>query len=115
MRVIEQFNTALSMGLAKAVFDHARNFLVCAFILAIGIQEMKPGTDAIMSFISYKYSGVGVVALAGCLIVLNLLDGIRRISRVKHHSLLIAGLIVLYIFVSLRVVEMALSFRVAFF
>ncbi len=58
---------------------------------------------------------IGVVVLACFLIILNLLDGIRRISRLKHHRALIAGLIVLYIFMSLRVVEMALTFRAASF
>jgi len=103
------------MGLAKAVFDHARNFLVCAFILAIGVQEMKPGTESLLGFLSHKYSGIGVVILAGSLFILNLLDGIRKISRLKHNTILIVGLIALYIFMSLRVVEMALTFRTAFF
>jgi len=115
MKAFERINNALSTGLSKAVFDHARNFLVCAFILAIGLQEMRPGTESVLGFLSYKYSGVGVVILACCLIILNLLDGIRRISRFKHHASLIVGLIALYIFMSLRVVEMALTFRSASF
>jgi hypothetical protein len=114
MKVIDQINHALNAGLAKAVFDHARNYLVCAFVLAIGLQEMNPETESMLG-LSYKYSGIGVIALAGFLILLNLADGIRRISSVKHHSLLITGLVAVYIFFSLRVVEMALSFRVAFF
>lgn len=115
MKGFDQINHALSIGLAKAVFDHARNFLVCAFILAIGLQEMRPDTESILGFISYKYSGIGVVILACILIILNLLDGIRRISRLKNHTTLIAGLIALYIFMSLRVVEMALTFRATYF
>ncbi|RLA10717.1 MAG: hypothetical protein DRQ59_11310 [Gammaproteobacteria bacterium] len=113
MKGVEQINHALSAGLARAVFEHARNFLVCAFILAIGLQEMRPDTESILDLISFKYSGIGVVALACFLIILNLLDGIRRIARLKHHRALIAGLIVLYMFMSLRVVEMALTFRAA--
>ena len=111
MKVLDRINNALSTGLAKSVFEHARNFLVCAFILAIGLQEMRPDTESILGFISYKYSGIGVVILACFLIILNLLDGIRRISRFKHHAALITGLIALYIFMALRVVEMALTFR----
>jgi len=111
MKGFERVNYALSTGLAKAVFDHARNYLVCAFILAIGLQEMNPDTESILGLISYKYSGIGVVILACLLIILNLLDGIRRISRLKHNVILITGLIAVYIFISLRVVEMALTFR----
>mgnify|MGYP007010887375 CR=1 FL=1 len=42
--MFEHFNTALQAGLTKAVFDHARNYLICAFILAVGTNELKNRT-----------------------------------------------------------------------
>ena len=41
------------------------------------------------------------------LICLNLYDGIRRISKSKYHFMFTIALILLYLFLSVRVIEMA--------
>ena len=111
MKTIRQINTALDEGLAKSVFDHIRNFLMCAFLLAIGTAEFKQHTSHFLGLVSSNYSGVGVIGLSIILICLNLYDGIRRISRTKYHLILTIVLISIYIFLSIRVVEMTWDFR----
>ena len=44
MKLFKRFNDALDEGLSKSIFDHVRNYLMCSFLLAIGIAEAKqPG------------------------------------------------------------------------
>jgi len=111
MKILNKFNTSLEDGLSKAIFDHVRNYLMCAFLLAIGMAEFKQHTSLFFGLIPSSYSGKGVIGFSCALIGLNLYDGIRKISTSKYHLILTIGLISLYIFLSIRVIEMAWSFR----
>ena len=112
MKLINQLNIALQDGLSKKVFDHIRNYLMCALILALGTSEIKYHSSLLFGLISGKYSGIGVVGFSFVLIALNLYDGIRKLSRSRYHFAFTVCLIILYIILSLRVVEMAWNYRV---
>ena len=111
MNLIDKLNTVLQNGLSKEVFDHVRNYLICALLLAIGTTELREHSSTFFGIFSVKYSGVALVGLSVLLISLNLYDGIRKLSKFKYHLILEITLIVLYIFLSIRVTEMAWNFR----
>jgi hypothetical protein len=111
VKTIKYFNSALDRGLIKQVFDHIRNYLICAFILAIGTTELRQQEREFFDLIPATYAGWGVISLAAMLISLNLYDGIRRISKSKYHFVFTIALILLYLFLSVRVIEMAWDFR----
>jgi hypothetical protein len=111
MKTIKRLNDALDNGASKQIFDHIRNFLIGAFILAIGTTEFRQPGHQFFETIPPGYAGLGVISFAAVLISLNLYDGIRRISNSKYHLSLTLGLVVLYLFLSVRVVEMAWDFR----
>ena len=111
MKAIERVNDALDNGASKQIFDHVRNYLIGAFILAIGTTEFRQQGNQFFEIIPPGYAGLGVISFAAVLISLNLYDGIRRISSSKYHLSLTLGLVVLYLFLSVRVVEMAWDFR----
>ena len=113
MNIFNQFNIALDEGLTKTIFDHIRNYLMCALLLAIGTAEFNQHTSQIFSFVPNNYSGTGVIGISCILIFLNLYDGIRKISNSGHHVIFIIGLIFLYMFISVRVVELSWNFRIA--
>ena len=112
MNLITSLNTALQNGLSKNIFDHIRNFLICAAILAMGMSEIKNHSSLIFGFISSQHSGVGVVGLSGILIALNLYDGIRKLSKSRYHVVLTICLVMLYVFLSLRVIEMSWNYQI---
>jgi hypothetical protein len=112
MIILERLNIAVDRGISKDVFDHLRNFLMCAFLLAIGTNEIREHTSILFGFIPGQYAGSGVIVVALLPIVLNLYDGIRKISKTRYHSILTIGLIVFYLFLSVRVIEMAWDFRI---
>lgn len=111
MSRIKQFNTLLEEGLSKSIFDHLRNYLMCSLLLAIGITELRQSSHQFLSFIPVNYSGVGVTGLALLLISLNLYDGVRKISKSRYHVLLTTVLVIIYLFMSIRVIELAWTFR----
>lgn len=112
MNYIRRLIAALDSDFSKLVFDHLRNYLMCSFLLSIGIMEFKGETGIYLGQVGeYNYSGIGIIGLSCILICINLLDGIRKISRYKYHLLYTVILIILYVWMSLRVIELALQFR----
>ena len=112
MNFVEKFNQALESGLSKDVFDHIRNFLICAFVLAIGTSEVREHSSTFIGVTPSYYHGVIAIVLSVILILLNLYDCIRKLSKAKHHLTLIILLIGVYLFISFRVIEMAWEFRI---
>ena len=108
---IKKINGALDRGLSKKVFDHVRNYMICAFILAIGTTELRQQGNQVFDFVPPGYAGSGVISFAVILICVNLYGGIRRIWATKYHISLSVALVFLYLFMSVRVVEMAWDFR----
>jgi hypothetical protein len=111
MKPFRRFNSALDRGVIKQIFDHVRNYMICAFILAVGTTELRQTESQFFDLIPPGYAGSGVIFVASILICFNLYDGIRRISRSKYHISLTIGLVLTYLFLSVRVIEMAWDFR----
>jgi hypothetical protein len=111
MKAINRLNSALDRGAIKQIFDHVRNYMICAFVLALGTTELRQQESQFFDLIPPGYAGTGVIFVAGVLICFNLYDGIRRISRSRYHFSLTIGLVLLYLFLSVRVIETAWDFR----
>ena len=111
MGIIRRFNAALDRGLSKSVFDHVRNYMMCSLLLAIAVRGFDEQTDLLFDLIPNTYSGISLVALSIVLFCLNLYDGIREISKSGHHPFFIIGLVVLYVAMTIVVIELASSFR----
>ena len=112
-KAIDRLDVALDDGLTKSIFDHVRNFVMCAFLLAIGTAEFNTHSNLAIGIAGSQYSGIGVIVIAGLLFALNLYDGIRKLSRLKHHRLLTVVFITVYAIVSLRLVEIVWHIRAA--
>ncbi len=112
MKIPERLNASIDADVSKVIFDHLRNFLMCAFLLSIGTNEVKQHSSLLFGLLSSEYTGYGVIALATVLILLNLYDGVRKISNTRYHVLMTIVLVSLYVFFSIRVVEIAWNFRI---
>ena len=111
MILIKKFYNSLEQGLTKDIFDHVRNYLMCAFLIATGSYAMKYGSGGLLGVVTNEYTGIGIIALGFILALLNLYDGILRLSKFKHHLFLDIVLILLYIFISERIIEISWGFR----
>ena len=111
MKRLQKVNVALQNGMANEIFVHVRNYLICAFILAIGVNEFKQQENLLFGFIENEYSGVGVIGIAIILMAVNLYDGIRKLSVLKFHVIFNIVLVAVYVLLTLRVMEMTLTYR----
>jgi hypothetical protein len=114
MNQINRLNTALDNGLVKEVFDQVRNYLMCGFLPAIGVIAFEQNTGLRFGRVAagaFNYSGVWIIGLSFILFCLNLVDRVRKISKYKFGRTFSVILIVLYIVVSVRVIELAWYFR----
>ena len=111
MEQIKKFNAALDNGLSKSVFDHVRNYMMCSLLLAIGVTEFEKNSDLLFTLVPNNYSAICLVGLSCILFCLNLYDGIREISKSKYHTIYIIGLVMIYVGMSVVVIELASSFR----
>ena len=82
------------------------------FLLWEQTISIIPESDIFGIFPS-KFLGFGVIGLALVLIILNLYDGIRKLANLEHHKLLTLFLILLYVILTIRVVEVAWYYRVS--
>ena len=96
--MFKQINSAVENVPSKAIFDHLRNYFMCAFLLAIGTFEFRAQTNSFFGLIQSQYSGAGVIGLSCVLIGLNFYSGIRSISKSKYHLIFTLGLVLIYIF-----------------
>jgi len=114
MKIIKKFNVDLDKGLAKAVFDHVRNYMMCSLLLAIGVPGFDDNADLLINLIPNTYPAISLVALSFILYCLNLYDGIRVLSKSNYHTVYILGLVAVYIAMSVVVIELTSSFRASF-
>lgn len=110
---MERYGLLFDSGFSKAIFDHLRNYLMCSFLLAVGITEFRQYADASATFTVSNYAAVAIIALSCILFCLNLFDGIVQISKYKYHSIYTLGLVVCYAVMSIGVIELAVNFRAA--
>jgi len=112
MNLFKRMNGALELRTTRPIFDHVRNYMIGAFVLAIGTTELRNANELYFGFVPGKFEGLGVIVIGVILICINLYDGIYRISKSRYHIGLTLILLLLYLFFSARVVEMAWNFRV---
>ena len=111
--VIKRLKEQLEAGMSKAVFDHVRNFLMCSLLFAAGFYSLRHPPRFVLASWLAEYAGWTIIVMAVLLMLLNLADGIARITSLKHKKTLIILLVLLYVFISLRFLTMVVGFRSA--
>jgi hypothetical protein len=110
MRVVAQ--ALFDRGGLNAAFEHARNLVVGTFIVAAGFETVSHvDTIDLRGLYSPLFAGY-VVAGTGCvLIVLNFIDGLRKLAKLRWHFGLQTALSIAYLLFSLRLVQLIVLFR----
>ncbi|HEY0335383.1 MAG TPA: hypothetical protein VGC74_17050 [Stenotrophomonas sp.] len=97
-------------GLLRLIFEHVRNVAVSSLITAAGLEVARVSPSE-SEFTHPGFAGYSVAAIGMSLLVLNLLDGLWKLSRLKSHVLLQCVLCVSYALISWRVAQLVLSFK----
>ena len=97
-----------------SVFAHARNVLTGAAIIAAGVYAFTHlGTSQVPLTWTVHFAGYAVATVGVILLALNLVDGLRRLARRKHHLLLRVFAIFVYIGLTVRLTQVVVYFRSA--
>jgi hypothetical protein len=98
-------------GLDK-VFSHARNVLTGAAVIAAGLYAAHHlGANREGFAWSIRFAGYAVATMGGVLLTLNLIDGLRRLAKRRHHLALRLAMIFVYVALSVRLTQVIIYFR----
>ena len=112
MKLKHLVKEALDKGFIDEIFKHCRNITVASFFIAAGgyISENPPIFAAPVRFLNSGLAGAVVIGLGIGLLFLNLTDGIVKLSRFRGRWLLEALLLVVYLFIIMRLVQILTLF-----
>ena len=97
-----------------AVFTHARNVLTGAAVVAAGVYAVHHVGDANQSGVwNLHLAGYVVAAVGALLLLLNLVDGLRKLAQRRHPLLLRVATVFLYVVISMRLTQVIIYFRAA--
>ena len=101
-------------GLAT-VFQHARNVLTGAAVVGAGMYAVNhmETPRRLAGLWNMQYAGYAVAIMGALLLALNLLDGLRRLAQRPHHVMLRVLAILVYVALSLRLIQVIIYFRYA--
>lgn len=115
MNVVSRLNRKIDSEFIKNIFDHVRNLLICAFLLAVGTSNIKEEDGIFFSISQGSITKSCIVAIALILIAINTYNGIRIINNEKFNRLISISLVFLYLFLTVNILEMGWDLRMASF
>ena len=96
----------------ETIFMHARNVLTGAAVMAAGMYAASHlSTHGLPGMWNLRFAGYAVAVMGVLLLLLNLVSGLRRLARRKHHLVLRLIAIFLYTALSLRLTQVIIYFR----
>jgi len=101
-------------GLAT-VFQHARNVLTGAAVVGAGMYAVHhmETSSRLAGLWNVHLAGYAVAIMGAVLLALNLLDGLRRLAKRRHRLMLRVLAILVYVALSLRLIQVIIYFRYA--
>ena len=101
----------LDNDLNTRIFDSFKNMVLCALLFAAGTNAVQTDHRVFLSLTAVNLAGWGIIAVSALLMLLNISDGIRRLGKLRYHLVFQVLIILIYLIVSERVVEIVWSFR----
>ncbi len=96
-------------GVLRLVFEHARNVAIASVITAAGLQFVRHGATAV--FTPPGFAGYVAAAIGITLLVLNFIDGLWRLARLRSHLAWQIALTAAYVFLAWRLAQLVLLFK----
>lgn len=105
-------STLFDRGGLAAMFEHVRNVIVASFIVVAGLEaERRSDSLHVLRLFAPVLTGYVVAAIGFALLVLNFVDGLRKLQRLRWHFVFQCVLVVAYGFFSLRAAQLIILFR----
>lgn len=110
-RLWRKYRAMLEDDLATKVFDNIKNLLVCALLFSAGTNALQGDHEILLGLFVVQLTGWGLIALSAALLFLTVSDGLHKLAKLRHHRVFQMALFVVYLIISIRVVEIVWSFR----
>lgn len=101
----------LDNDLSTQIFDNVKNLLVCALLFAAGTNALLGQQKLLIGVFASSVAGWGLIIVSTLLMLLNVSDGIRRLAKLRYHLALQLLLILVYVVIAERVVEIVWVLR----
>ena len=103
---------ALEGGLITEIFAHFRNITIASIFIAAGgyVSRNTPSEVPPFGFLNSGLAGYVIVGLGFALLLLNLVDGIYKLSKLRGRFLFDLLLLAVYAFVLMRLVQILTLF-----
>lgn len=101
----------LENDLSTQIFDNVKNLLVCALLFAAGTNALVGPHELFIGVFAASVAGWGLIVLSALLMLLNVSDGIRRLAKLRYHLALQLLLILIYVVIAERMVEIVWVLR----
>ena len=111
MKIVNRINDALEKGLLKEIFDHVGHLFICALMFAAGAFALKNPSQVFLGVAGGKGTGYLIIFIGVVLAILAIWDVIRRLSTLKYHKIVQIIVILIYLLLAMRVIEIIGDFR----
>ena len=106
-----KYRALLESDLTTKIFDNVKNLLVCALLFAAGTNAVHGDHEVFLGLFVVQLTGWGLIAVSAVLLFLNISDGLHKLAKLRYHVAFQIALFVVYLIISIRVVEVVWSFR----
>jgi hypothetical protein len=111
MKIITSLKDFFDKGRVKTIFDHLRNLFYCALIIAAGSYVHANPPEWALRISAREVFGYPIIAIGVLLMLLNLADGIYKLSKLEHPVLLSILITLFSLVLAVRLVEIMIIFR----
>ena len=112
MKNFTSIGNFLNTGVIGLIFIYFRNLALCALILAAGSYAITNQPDWVVNISVYKFWGYILIGIGILLTLLNLVDGLYKLFKLKFHILIRIIVSISYVVISFRIVMMIWHFRI---
>jgi hypothetical protein len=97
---------------SKEIFSHIEKLIVGTLIVSAGahVSSNEPAI-VLFGYLRHSLVGRGVMLFGVILLVLNFLDGLYKLAKLNWHVAYQIVMTVLYVALSVRLIQLILAFR----
>ena len=97
--------------LSKEMFSHIEKMIVATLIISRGSRFEYRSGDLLFGYLRHSLVGRGVELFGIILLVLNFMDGLYKLSKLRWHVAYQILMTFCYVALSVRLVQLILAFR----
>jgi hypothetical protein len=111
MKIVSSFTDMVDKGGLNAVFLHLRNLFYCSLIIAAGAYAHANPPEWARNIYADEIFGYPIIGIGAFLLLLNIADGIYKLSKLKHRVSFYILITLFYMLFAVRLVIIMTEFR----